>query len=380
MDKRIPKIPFAIYILALIAVVVFVLIPKGAWRTISYSYMNPVKPAVTDMTQNTDPAVPSQSDVSDPIVSDRRETMAWIYPGEPSCDAKAEYGDGRTIDVLKPEYFSVNEQGGLVFLSEADAGCNGYSPDNIADVKAHSKEQFVTVSASYAKSMDILLSRSVSNDADVKRLVDFVATNGMTGIELDFEDFGGWNAGTYGRFKQFTEKLGTALHEQGKQLMIDGPAIASDEEKGWYQWRYEDFVSLPVDHVVVMAYDYQFDHGTGTPISPLNWTRDVIRYAVSKFPDTSRITIGIPSYGYRGESGTGRISILTYDQTKKIPGFSKAKRDVSSGEMTWTDGGMVDYYQDGESMSLKRKAIEAAGIYSVSVWHLGGNTWFSSGN
>lgn len=36
-------------------------------------------------------------------------TMAWLYPGEPGCNAQNEYRDGRKIDVLKPEFLPSRE-------------------------------------------------------------------------------------------------------------------------------------------------------------------------------------------------------------------------------------------------------------------------------
>lgn len=97
-------------------------------------------------------AAPSSSQPGDdgsgtatlPTISDAEgaagidSVQAWIYPGPPACDAQAEYADGRAIDVLKPEYFTVAADGSLRLLEEADLGCNGYSADNAAHVRSHS--------------------------------------------------------------------------------------------------------------------------------------------------------------------------------------------------------------------------------------------------
>ena len=209
---------------------------------------------------------------------------------------------------------------------------------------------------------------------DIETLVRFVTENNLTGIELDFEDFGGWNQQTYNKYLSFVERLGTALHAEDKKLMLDGPAISNTIEQGWFSWKYEDFTSLPVDHIVVMAYDYQFDHGTGEPVAPLNWIKEVTTWASTHYPK-NRLSIGIPSYGYEGQVGK-RPFIRTYDQLKNKAGFANAKRDVSSGEMTWKSGSTVYFYQDMESLRQKIKVVNDAGVPSVSIWHLGGNLWF----
>jgi spore germination protein YaaH len=160
-----------------------------------------------------------------------------------------------------------------------------------------------------------------------------------------------------------------------KKLMIDGPAISKVSEESWFLWRYADFVSLPVDHIVVMAYDYQYDYGAGSPVAPLSWLKAIVNYTASQYPK-EKLTIGLPSYGYQGPNGSYRITILTYDQIKLKKGFSTAKRDPLSGEMTWRSGSTVFFYQDAESLSQKLSAVSSLGITSVSVWHLGGNLWF----
>jgi len=302
--------------------------------------------------------------------------MAWIYPGDPACAAREEYrSEIRMIHVLKAEYFHVSEEGELVLLTEEARGCNGYSPENVLDIKRHSEEQYVTVSADYAGSIGSFLDIE-SENRKVDVLVDFVVLHSLTGVELDFEDFGGWTPEIYEGFKRFVATLGARLHGEGKKLMLDGPAISNQTEQNWFPWRYEDFSQLPVDHIVVMAYDYQFDHGSGKPVAPISWIKDVISWTLREYPMKDRISIGIPSYGYRGIPGTQKFLLRTYDQMKGEPGFATAVRDPVSHEMTWTNGGYVYFYQDSESLRQKRYVVERAGITSLSVWHLGGNLWF----
>lgn len=305
------------------------------------------------------------------------ETMAWIYPGPPTCGARQEYSDGRRIDILKPEYFMLSEAGELLLLTEDEYGCNGYSAQNVADLKKYSKEQYVTVSSSYSVSMDRFLTAALSDGSHVDRLVSFVVDNGLTGIEIDFEDFGNWDGEVYSRYKEFVSKLGDALHKKGKKLMIDGPATSNQTEENWFVWRYSDFVSLPVDKIVIMAYDYQYDQGVGEPISPVSWVKGVIGWTLAKFPDRSRISVGIPSYGYKGSHSSQRFSLLTLEQMKREADFEKAREDSASHEMTWQNGGEVYFYQSPEGMNKKLEAIRSAGVSSISVWHLGGNPWFT---
>lgn len=305
------------------------------------------------------------------------EVMAWIYPGNPTCSAAEEYSDGRKIDVLKPEYFRIDEGGELTLLTEKSSGCNGYSPTNVSHIKKYSKEQYVTVASSYSGYMEPFLDEALQSGSHIDTLVSFVVDNGMTGVEIDFEDFGGWDKSMYDKYKKFVALLGNALHAQGKKFMLDGPATSNQTEENWYVWRYRDFADLPVDKIVVMIYDYQYDHGAGEPVAPADWTKNVINWTLGRYPYKSKLSVGLPSYGYKGAAGSQKFSLLTYDQIKKQPGFANAVRDPESHEMTWRNGSDVYFYQDSQSLSQKLQIIKSAGINSTSVWHLGGNLWFA---
>ncbi len=328
--------------------------------------------SVPSLMQPTPNPYPTPMTPATPI-SNTLSVMAWIYPSAPGCNAGNEYRDGRSIDILKPEFFTVND-GTLQLFDNSNAECNGFSPAFVADVKAHSREQFVTVSSASADAMNTFLASALSSDEAITTLVTFVVTNNLTGIELDFEDFGGWSASSYSSYKEFVKRLGNALHAAEKKLMLDGPAIADATEQGWFAWRYEDFVTLPVDTIVVMLYDYQFDHGAGEPVAPLDWMKKVITWTSARYP-TQKLSIGIPSYGYEAVIGK-RPYIRTYDQLKNKPGFNTATRDTRSGEMTWRSGNTVYFYQDKESLRQKIAVVESAGITSISIWHLGGNQWY----
>ena len=303
------------------------------------------------------------------------KTMAWIYPGNPACNASTEYADGRKIDVLKAEFFTIN--GGLLtLLTTTNSFCNGYSAANISRLKQYSTEQYATISSGSTNDMDTFLVQALGSASnDITTLVDFTVTNNITGIELDFEDFGGWSATSYANYKKFVTVLGNALRAKGKKLMLDGPAVSNASEENWFLWRYSDFTVLPVDTIVVMAYDYQYDNGVGSPVTPFDWLKNVILWTSGRYPK-ERIAIGLPSYGYQGTAGTYRSVILNADQIKTKAGYTTALRDSSSGEMTWTSGSTVYFYQDAQSLNMKRDVVASLGITSVSVWHLGGNPWF----
>lgn len=300
-------------------------------------------------------------------------SQGWIYPGNPACDAPITY-QANKIQVLKPQYYNLQNDGSVLLLTVANAGCNAYSAANVADLKAHSNEQYVTVSGVTA-TMHALVSSTAKRTAAINTWVQFLTANTLTGLELDWEGYSGWSATDYAQFLSFCIDLGSALHAAGKKLMIVGPAQTG---QGSWLWNYADFNSRPVDYVLPMVYDYQWDFGAGTPISPNQWMTQVVAFMKTKVSDPKKIVIGMPSYGYHGATGGYNITIDTYLQSQKLPGFSTAKRNAASYEMMWAQSGTSYDYQDQSGLDSKRTLIESLGMTAVSVWHLGsGNLWFS---
>jgi len=302
--------------------------------------------------------------------------MAWIYPGDPACNAPSEYSDGRVISVLKPEYFSLGNNGVLTELTEDANGCNAYSAANVADVKSYSDQQFVTISGT-AAGFNTLVGSSTLTTNFINTLTNFLTNNGLTGVEFDFEGFGTWTATNYSRYKTLCTTVGNSLHSNGFKLMIDGPAIPNATYQGYFLWKYEDFNSLPVDYICVMAYDFMFDNGAGTPVASLADLTASCNWAMSKITNPARLVIGLNNYGYHGTTDGYSFTIDTYAQSQSLPGFGTATRNSSSGEMVWAQGGVSYNYSDQTTLDGKKTAVYATGLDQISVWHLGGNLWFS---
>lgn len=307
--------------------------------------------------------------------------QSWVYPGFPAQNADEEYSDGRTIHTLKPEYFKVHTDGTLVQLiddgTDPTNDENAYSVANALDVVSHSTEQFITV-ASDGANMHALTSNPTNYANAIDTLVNFCVEIGFTGVELDWEGYGSWTPTSYANYKLFVEDLADALHLVGKKLMILGPPISNSTEQSYYDWLYEDFETSAVDYIGVMAYDYQWDWGGGTPVAPTAWVEAICDWVMSKITNTDRIVMGMNSYGYFATNSGWNVELLTKEQAASKPGYGGATLDATSNEMKWTNGGKYYCYVDSSGMDAKRQVIEDKGIRRISVWHLGGNDWFTS--
>jgi spore germination protein YaaH len=317
--------------------------------------------------------------------------QAWLYPapaGSAECSAEADFVHGGLANgVLKAEYVDVDDQGHLSedLASNPSNACNGYSGANAALVKAHSAEQFVTVSLSTLAQETALTANPGNVSTAVATLTSFVRRIGFTGVDIDFENYWSWVGNDQANYYAFLRALATGLHADGLELQVDGPG---DLTTGF---NYGKVLAAGADQVIMMDYDFQDPSPPGPvcpPITPLAWLKSMVTGARAQIPaaERSRLVIGLPSYGYvaadRCQHITGNVFLR---QMRTEPGYSSdpavvaSRRDGSSGEIRWRAGGKSYDFVDQTAMDDKLAVVEAAGATTVSVWVLGGqNPWFAT--
>lgn len=296
----------------------------------------------------------------------------WIYPAQ--LDAQNDLIDGRVMYSAKPEFATVDESG--VFSMLTAGAVNDYSDSTmIARAKAYSHKPFFTISAGHAGTA-ALTANSTKRDNCTAGILDILTATDFAGVELDWEGFGDWTATDYANYKSYLSDLCTAVHAAGKEVMVCGPPIGNATEQGYYEWQYEDFETIPVDYLIPMAYDWNFDFGAGTPTAPTARVRNVCKWMRQRISDLDRIVMGMPNYGHYGPTGGWPITNITKAQAAARTGYP-GTRDPNSEEMIFASSGISTVYNDTTGINTKREIIEDEGIRQISVWHLGDNDWFS---
>ena len=308
---------------------------------------------------------------------------AWIYPGgpgEPSCDVPAELSAlaADPVALLKPQYLTIAGNGKVRVDTAAALPCNGFSPANLALVRAAAHHVDVTVSAG-GRAAKSVLGSTAKQSAALSTIESYVATNGLDGVDLDVEP-NSWTPTMWSEYVGFIGSLAAALTPEGRSVEVDLDAYTGTP---WDAVRYGD-VAAAGAHVVVMAYDDEYAAACG-PITPYAWLQQVTTYALSQVP-VADLTIGLPSYGYTTTSCTRVAHVTTnvpYVTMEGAPGFPttpaavEGLRDPNSGEIRWTSGGTFYDYVDAASLNAKLQVVEGAGVTDVSVWSLGGEPWFT---
>ncbi len=305
------------------------------------------------------------------------QIMAWMYPGAPACSAIDELKDGREIDVIKPEYLRIDEQGDVIELVNKDYDCNGYSREHATQMKELSRETLFMVSGRI-EGLKPLFASSEKQLQSIEKYKEVLKVTEFDGLELDFEDYGSWTDQEYNQYKQYVKTVGDELHKIGKKLSIDVPAIANERYQSFYKLKYQDFVDMPVDYFTIMTYDFQYDEGVGTPVASFQNIKDTIEWVSKTFPDKNKVVIGLNNYGYYGNNGEYKMKLITSNEVKKRFGDVQFTRDPNSGELIGKRANQTFVYSDSQTLDEKKKVVESLGYSKISVWHLGGNDWFSN--
>lgn len=326
------------------------------------------------------------------FVPSRSARMGWVFPDNTinaATDIAAE-----KWHTLSAMWYELESDGDFLKRDSSSFGSNFfYTAANALLVRENATVALVNLSSGNATAVNALTTSSTKRANLIAEMISFCRTNNFDGVDLDLETFqvASMSAGQYTDFKTMLQELGDALHAEGYILSIEVPPIwntaantesgsgdawDSANSQGYYRLVYSDLNSLPVDKMVVMAYDYQFDYSAGEPNQPLKWLEEIMRFTRQNIDETRiEIIAGIPSAGYSGATGGYSITGRTYDYLSVQTGFSGASRDAASGELIWANGGISYAAIDDTAIQLKVAQAEAVGIYKYALWHVGNNQY-----
>jgi spore germination protein len=287
---------------------------------------------------------------TDAVLQNRQavtEVSPWIYGLDSSGQIVTQYGPGQA-ELISADIRKLRAAGMQIVPSLADVTGGLWSYPPVARM-LHSP-------ALMAQQIDAIV-----------RLVE---ANGYAGIDIDYEQL---RAGDRQDFTTFCERLARALHAKGKVLSVALFAKTSDAGSSPTNVA-QDYraIGQVADQVRLMGYDYHWAGSPPGPIAPVDWLRDVLRYAKTQIP-ADKIVLGIPLYGYdwTGGHGTGvswlqalRLSrqyhaALHYDTQAQAPWF------------TYTDSAgrkHTVWFENAASSRAKFDVAQGAGIGGVYLW------------
>ena len=208
------------------------------------------------------------------------------------------------IDMISPSWWNVFPNGSI----NDDNWELDVSPEEVLDFCRNNSIEIHPLVSNYAGEFSSeLISDIINNETNVINFINsanfFLDYYNCTGINLDFE---GIPAEDRDAFNDFLYEVKENLNSK-YVLSIDVSAKSADWTTGWGGAFNYSIIGEICDYVMIMTYDYSWGGSEPGQISPINWIKRVLDYAVKTIPH-EKIYCGIPLYGYNWPD-TGETAI-----------------------------------------------------------------------
>ena len=215
--------------------------------------------------------------------------------------------------------------------------------------------------------LELAMSTPESMQAHADALVKIASTDGVDGIDLDYESLQGKDRDSFTKLVQIIAKAAHA-----KKLRVVMAVHAKESEPGtWDGPIAQDYSALgkAVDLIRVMTYDAHWETSEAGPIAPPDWAERVLTFASTEVPP-AKLELGIPGYGYDwlGKKGQG---ITWTEWSARVKAHGGGTRDAASQELTLSYNGRTAFFSDGEASRAKFASAKKLGLKGLALWRMG---------
>jgi len=298
---------------------------------------------------------------------------AWFFPG--FCQLGRTLEQMPSIDVIKPQWAYLSEEGGLRFYNDSDK-CDGFSPENVEFIKSKSQRQYLNVvSLTSVEPMRELFASEQKIELFIDQSREFLLRDDVDfdGIEVDFERSLEWSEVDFENYLGFLTRLKEDFDRYDLEILVDMPAIDNNQNlQENHPYKYSQVAQLDLDGYVLMIYDNMYSKMDPAPIAPVEWAIDVVNFAKSEFGGQSgKLIGGIHSYGYRTKIDQKVTDPQYLRYVDIIDNSSVVEADrVDGGELTFVEDGYRYFFADSEDLF-----VEELGLNEINVWQIIGNPW-----
>lgn len=205
----------------------------------------------------------------------------------------------------------------------------------------------------------------------VQHLLDRAVQEEYGSIEIDYE---GLAAADREPFSAFVEELAAVLHRRHRRLAVAVHPKTSDPGEGGAAAQDYARIGAAAGRVAVMTYDH--DPSRPGPIAPLQWTGEVLRFALTRIP-ADKLLQGIPLYGYHwaGDAAPTYLTRQQFVELARERGL-EPRREPTDRHLVleYTEGGVshTAWLPDGETAAALASVGRKLGVAGHAVWRLGG--------
>ncbi len=316
------------------------------------------------------------TDYSEPeytrIVRDHKINLGFHNIGGPAGnDTVSDVISGATsLNVISPTWYAVSSNEGDVrsFVSSS----------YIKTAHAKGIEVWALLD-NFTGGIDVstseFLSHASSRAAIINNVVESALSNGIDGINLDFEMVAAEDGQSY---IQFVREMSIACRKAGLVFSIDN----------YVPMNFNDFYDLEeqgvvADYVIIMGYD---EHYGGSPeagsVASLGFVENGIINTVKKV-DASKVINAVPFYTriWRNKGGEVSSEAVSMKVAREFIGNHSIDMQWDSeagqnyGEFTDSNGTLTQIWmEDATSLSQKIDSMRANNIAGIAEWSLGMET------
>ncbi len=347
-------------------------------------------PTIPNYTQGLDFTKPVPQPLSQPSPTIKLKQTAWIPDWDMTDGLKALAQAASTFDSVSPVWYYVNDKGLI------DSKQNKLAETLAITTPSHIK-LIPSIADFSADHMHIILGDSQKLQAHVDYLISEVEKYNYDGLDLDYESI---YLDDQSAYLSLVRKLYEYLDGKGKKLTVAVMPQWSHREiyATLLQTRaVQDWTEMiPIVHELrIMAYNYtDYTSTFSGPIAPLDWAEAVLREARADVK-LDKVVLGVSLYGYDGwsnnlvqpspylgqlanpPSGKGQADAVTYQDVlkSKATAVSDALEPISGEKVLQyklKDKQYLVYYQDGESVALRKQLANSFNIGGLAFWRMGG--------
>ncbi|WP_078432162.1 polysaccharide deacetylase family protein [Metabacillus halosaccharovorans] len=203
-----------------------------------------------------------------------------------------------------------------------------------------------------------------AEDLFIKNMLDYVRTNDLDGINIDFEAI---NPNDKNNFTHFMEKVYKAFHQHDLMVTLDVPP----------QNNSYDYASLAAnaDRMIIMLYDQHHSLSNPGPVASSDWVKE----SLSKLNIPSeKLIVGLGSYGYDWEKDSKQpAEVIAFQDIMKMGVGTNLKihwnKKIGNPYLRYKLNGKnhTIWFLDAATFYNQMKVAIDSGSTGIAVWRLG---------